>query len=173
MFRAARAGATRDEAALSIQLESLSKLAFNISEAQQWRAGPRDDHDVRHPVQGRMMAAKKLAHQATHAIPIRSVTHFATGGDADPRWPCVSLPRQHDEMRRHAPAAFTLHQQKLRALPKSMAARQALRDWRHAQGRAQPGCFVGIVTVRRLRPLSRRRLRILRPAAVAMRARNP
>jgi hypothetical protein len=47
---------------------------------------------------------------------------------------------------------------------------------REAQLRAhagQPGCLGGIEIARRVRPFARRRLSILRPPGVAIRARNP
>lgn len=61
-----------------------------------------------------------------------------------------------------------LKPQELPALPDPRRARQA-----RAAALRYRGCFGGIVTVSRLRPLARRRFSTCRPPGVAMRARKP
>ncbi len=64
--------------------------------------------------------------------------------------------------------AFALDRQKIAASAKPMAFAEAC-----VRRRDYPGCFGGIVTVRRWRPLARRRLSTLRPPGVAILARKP
>jgi hypothetical protein len=65
--------------------------------------------------------------------------------------------------------AMALQMTEFGAVVKAIGTREA-RGWATSR---QPGCFAGIATVRRRRPLARRRLSTLRPPGVAMRAMNP
>jgi hypothetical protein len=65
--------------------------------------------------------------------------------------------------------ALALEAQELGASIQPVGFAEAL--WRAVP--SYPGCFCGIEMLSRLRPLARRRFRILRPPGVAMRAMNP
>ena len=113
------------------------------------------------------VAAKHLAHAALHVIAYDRAADLATHRDSQARAGCASS-AEHDEVRRMPPSCRPPERQVLPPAAHPRRLREAL-----ACGRGHLGCFGGIETVSRFRPLARRRFKICLPPGVAMRAMNP
>ena len=119
------------------------------------------------------MSAEEFADEPPYAVACRRVADPAAGGYPEPGRTGLPLAREHDEVCGHPAAPVALENEELAALAQAMRPGEPPRSTRTVAGLFQPGCFAGMVTVSRLRPLSRRRFSTLRPPGVAIRARNP
>lgn len=149
----------------------MGELLFHLSKVEGSRSRSRDDDDVHWASQLVLAAPENFAHQPPDTAARGRRADASAGRDAKPgrRVPAVS--REDDEIRSQAAPTVAFEREKLAALPQAMRAGKTLR--RRYSGAVQPGCFGGMVTVSRLRPLSRRRFSTLRPPGVAIRVRNP
>jgi hypothetical protein len=126
----------------------------------------RDHNDVEWRVEVAPDRTQYLAHEPFDAIPHDGIPDAGAYRDADSTCAVPRCRLQNDELLGMLPVPVALHPEELVALPDSRELGKGARP-------AHPGCFGGTETVRRLRPLARRRFKTLRPAGVAMRARNP
>lgn len=174
MPRTAAVRGRRARLATSFHAECLCELSFNIPIPQLLGLRSRDDQDISMRAQRGSPAPKKLAHQATYAVAHRSVADFAASCDSEPRRCCLFAASNHDEVASGKPASTPLDGQELRALAETVLARKALRCCgARSSWYGHLGCFGGMTTVSRLRPFALRRLIMLRPPGVFIRARNP
>jgi hypothetical protein len=120
-----------------------------------------------------LAAPEDLAYQPPDAATRGRVTDATAGSDPETGWRVLTISRDHDEVRGYAAAPVAFESEELAALPQAMRGGETLRRRGSGSGLFQPGCFGGMVTVSRLRPLARRRFSTLRPPGVAIRARNP
>ena len=136
------------------------------------RSAPRDHHHRRPRRQLRpQLFPETFAHATLDPVAHDRDTDSARHRHAQPRALRLILktPRIDHEMRSRKSHAVSLEAQKLGA-PMQPVGRGEAQLRAHS---AQPGCLAGIEIARRARPFARRRLRILRPPGVAIRARNP
>lgn len=153
------------------EAEGASELEIDIGVTNARCIGPGDDQHVARRSQLDAMAAEELAHETADAVAGRRATHLAAGGDAEARRRMLSVAGDHDEVGGGLALSFALQRQELAALAQPVARRKVLRP---APARCvQRGCLGGTETVRRLRPLARRRLRTWRPPGVSILARKP
>ena len=104
--------------------------------------------------------------------PLQAVTddgsaHFAAHGDPETGPVGASLHEQHEAVR----SAFVTRTTERQELPPAAYARRLWKALALMGGHL--GCFGGIETVSRFRPLARLRHKTLRPPGVAIRARKP
>src|SRR5208282_668883 len=111
-----------------------------------------------------------LAHPALDAISDHRDTHAFRDRNSQARFLVARKPSciEH-EMRTLGADSVALQEAELGAVVETVGGRKA----RGPTDVRQPGCLAGISIARRWRPLARRRLRMLRPPGVAMRAMNP
>ena len=136
------------------------------------RSPARDHHHRRSRRQLRpQLFPETFAHATLHPVAHDRDSDSARHRHAQPRALrlILKIPRIDHEMRSRKSHAVSLEAQKLRA-PMQPVGRGEAQLRAHS---AQPGCLAGIEIARRARPFARRRLRILRPPGVAIRARNP
>lgn len=127
-----------------------------------------DDHDVERRVDLTPAVAHDLSDGAFYVISNDGAADARADRDADAA-PCLPAQRlQNDEVFRVLPRPTSLYAKEFPPLPEPRELREG-----PAPVSSHPGCFGGIETVSRLRPFARRRFSTLRPAGVAMRARNP
>ena len=123
---------------------------------------PRADHEVggRQPVLGQ---AERIANYATKTVTSDGISD-GTGGDREPEaWAAVSVRTYgHAEQRVAVTATLLIGRIEVDLAPQTPLG-----------GKPQRRTGVGDQGISFLRPLARRRARILRPFAVAMRARKP
>jgi hypothetical protein len=101
------------------------------------------------------------------AVPDYGSAHFATHGDPETGTARASLHEQDEAVR----SAFVTRTTERQELPPAAYARRLWKALALMGGHL--GCFGGIETVSRFRPLARLRRRTLRPPGVAIRARKP
>ena len=147
--------------------QRVRKLVGHFSECSVCSACPGDHEDIlwRHDLV--LTTAEELAHQPPHPVAGHRPADVPAGGNAEARDPIVTSLRDDHKTGTRPAAADPLQAEKLGALADAMCLRESL-----VVARLQ-GCFGGMLTVSRLRPLARRRFSTCRPAGVAMRARNP
>ena len=136
-------------------------LGFNGGKGRIQHFPARNDDEVE-PA-NRLMAPKDLAGEAFGAIAIDGRPQLSRGGNAQP---CCRPGIRHDEQRHQTAVlagAIRLGAFELGPAANPLRARQS-EPSRHYRSSA---------TVRRLRPLARRRLSTMRPFFVAIRTRNP
>src|SRR5882724_11401898 len=104
------------------------------------------------------MPAEDLANQPLRTVPLHGAADPARHGDAQPRTPCPVAHHEQDEIGRRDPLTLVVD-----ALIFAALADPILGTETFARGQ----------TVRRLRPLARRRFSTRRPFLVLMRARKP
>jgi hypothetical protein len=159
------------------------------------------DHDYRHPVVKPLAqdAPKAFAHLPFDPISHDRVADPSRDGNPEPLARTlggfvfarmiariVDFARIEDEVLCLQPDSAALKAKKLRASMQPVGRSEAMQavprgtgfslcgfHTQPSQGVGQPGCLRGIVGVRRLRPLARRRFRTARPPGEAIRARNP
>ena len=154
-----------------VEAECACELVIDIGVPNARRTGPSDDENVAGRSEADMMAAEEFPYQTADAIARRCATDLAAGGDPEARRWLLSLAGNHDEVRNGLPPSLALERQELVSLAQPVLRRKALRA--APARRSQFGCLGGIETVRRLRPLARRRFRTCFPPGVAIRARKP
>src|SRR3954451_22611385 len=171
-----RAGASRPVAFAAGRrlLDELGQRAANALEAvargQLAHLGPRHHDDVLVGRQAVGQRHESLSEQALHLVAIDRAAHLARHRDAQ-TGAVGGLPRGRareaveDEEAVADRPTLAIDALELRAARKAPALRAPADGARQAVHRGQ--------TVSRLRPLSRRRLSVRRPARVLMRARNP
>jgi hypothetical protein len=159
----------RVDSILDIDFQDTSELPpdLRIAEGGGRRTGDHQDIAWRHNAV--LIASEKLAHQAFDPVTHYSASHPPACGDSEPGDGAAALFRNDDKACSGAPATFLLDADELRPFADAFRFRQPLVA---AFGR-QRGCFGGVVTVSRLRPLARRRFNTWRPPGLLMRARNP
>jgi len=114
-------------------------------------------------------ASKAFAQSALDPVTNHRVADLARNRQSQPSRGLIGkLHQVNDEMRGLSADARTPQQQKIRAAMQAMLGAEA-----EAVAGFYPGCLGGIDTVRRWRPLVRRRLSTRRPLGDAIRARNP
>lgn len=100
-------------------------------------------------------------------VPNDGSTHLAAHGDPETGPARASLHEQDETVR----SAFVTRTTERQELPPAAYARRLWKALALMGGHL--GCFGGIETVSRFRPLARLRLKTLRPPGVAIRARKP
>jgi len=148
------------------------QLIADSCRLERTRAAPRDHHHRRSRRQLRpQLLPETFAHATLHPVAHDRNPDSARHRHAQPRALRLILetPRIDHEMGSRKSHAVSLEAQKLGA-PMQPVRRGEAQLRAHS---AQPGCLAGIEIARRARPFARRRLRILRPPGVAIRARNP
>lgn len=127
-------------------------------------------------IEGRMdevvVFSEELTNLPPDAIALWRIPDLAAGGDSQTRGSGGEGSCENDEARPGLSPTPILQGNEIRALPNVQSFGKPLVPNR-LEVVAHPGCFGGIETVRRLRPLARRRAKMARPAAVAMRLRKP
>src|SRR5689334_5953608 len=124
------------------------------------------DHVVLEPRSARM-AAERFSDPAFQEIAGHRAADLPTDGDPEPRH-AGRTPQHEHEVSHPSLFAAAAQGQELPAATNARRLREAL-----AMAGRHLGCFGGIETVSRLRPLARLRLRTFRPPGVAIRVRNP
>jgi len=114
--------------------------------------------------------AKELSQYSFHAIPHDRFAKAACDCDTEPGPPPWRGGAHHHEMGTVSPLPTLLQREKLPAYQQTRGLGERIALPLRIQRCA---CLGGIETVKRLRPLARRRLRTARPAAVLIRVRNP
>ena len=128
-----------------------------------------NDEDVEECGQIQTPRAEYLPDQPLDPIAHHGVTHPGADGDAEPACPSRRRSLDDHEAPTVPPLPLSLQLQELPTPPQP----DRIRKGSGARHGNQPGCFGGMETVSRLRPLARRRFNTARPVGVAMRARNP
>jgi len=158
----------RAASVLRYESERLGELACCLTIGELSRASLRDHYQVAWR-QICSSVAKYLSQDSLDAIALHRVPHASAHGDAQP-WPLhLTAPANEDEVRRMTAHSIPLDGQELS--PATEPQRLVKAPW--AGHGDHPGCFGGMLTVSRLRPLARRRFSTWRPPGVAIRARKP
>lgn len=137
--------------------------------AQLVGVGLGDDHDVDRWLDIGTTEAEYLAYHTLYSIPHNSVPNSLARGDAEPGYTSGGGILDHHQVLRMATAPQSLQAEEFPASSDAGCLGEVAGP-RHC---LYPGCFGGIETVRRRRPLARRRLSTWRPPGVAIRARKP
>jgi hypothetical protein len=143
------------------------ELTRDLVKPELARAGLGDHDHIVQRQQPLQIATKELPNSALHVISDDRASNLATDRYTETRAVRVRL-AQHDEVRCVPPSRRSTERQVLPAAAHPRRFREAL-----AYGRGHLGCFGGIETVSRFRPLARRRFNTCRPPGDAMRARKP
>lgn len=137
------------------------------------RPGTRNHHHVRCWC-ARAATSEYLTYQPPHPVAFGCVAHFLARGNAEARRRVLLSTCDHDEVRNCLPLSPTLHGKELAALAQAERPGKPLRaPPRCRLTTGYLGCFAGMTTVSRLRPLARRLFRTWRPPGLLMRVRNP
>ena len=158
---------------LSIVTECGGELAVDLMETQGGGALASDDDQVGWGLEGMLASAKKLSHQSADSVACRGTADLSARRYTQSRWRRVALPDEYDKVSRDATVGLSLQGKEFVTLTQAVAAREALSGRGSSRQSIHDGCFGGIVTVRRLRPLSRRRFSTFRPLGVCILARKP
>jgi hypothetical protein len=150
-----------------MQSQSLRELSDNLGKCRVCSAGPGDHEDILWWHDLILATTEELAHQPSHPVANHRPADLPAGGNTEPRDPIVTSLRDDHKTGTRPATADPLQAEKLGALANPMCLRESL-----VVARLQ-GCFGGMLTVSRLRPLARRRFSTCRPVGVAMRALNP
>src|SRR5690348_2667663 len=148
--RAAGPGRSRS----TVEVEALRELGGRLGIREGVRTGLRYHHDVRRWLDLVLPAAEDLAEESLHAVPDDRVAdpladrHTESGPRSRRGTP------DEDQMARVPTSSLALQREVLR----TPADPRRLRVGTRSHEGDHPGCFGGMLTVSRLRPLSRRRL---------------
>jgi hypothetical protein len=146
-----------------------AQLACDGSVARGRRAWARDHKDVLCRNERMLMVSEEFTDQSFDPISHHGTAHFPAGGNANAR--AAAPPRFGNDDKVFSCSATTdlLKPNVLDAFASAPSSWQPLVKW----PRTQRGCFGGMLTVSRFRPLARRRFSTCRPPGVAIRARKP
>lgn len=143
--------------------------------AQPTGAVARDDHHRRTTLQRSSVGSERFPDRPLDPVAHHRVADLLRHRDSQSRRAVARAHEDDEEVTRRNSASGVLNVQELPALPDTRLLREGARNGAGDAPvvRNQPGCLVGIETVRRLRPLRRRRLMTCRPVGLAIRARKP
>jgi len=148
----------RQSAALAdASFNEVSVISFKGAQAGVEKFSLRDDDDV--VARGDLVATKNLSNQSFSSIPLHRATEFPGRRDAQPPNPPLVGKEEHGGVAAAGANAARVHLLKLRALADVFGGAE-FQDY-------------SLLTVRRFRPLARRRFSTRRPFFVLIRTRNP
>jgi len=136
-----------------IDFERRTQFPIDLGEVSFPRPSSGDHHDVTRWLYPIMVCAEELAHHSFNPIPHDGATHSAAGGDTEAR-DAAAAGRSNDHESYPCPAPPCLLDLEVLA---AFADALHLGERLFPERSRQPGCFAGMLTVRRFRPLARRR----------------
>ena len=151
--------------------DDLGEVVSNRREAEIFDSSLGDDHDVDGPGEERRLRAIGLANPTLDAVSVNGAADLARHRDAQSTASCRARADIDNELSPPEAATSILHSEKVPPLPEPRLLGEAIADLGGAG--AQSRYFLGTDTAKTLRPRRRRVAMVLRPAAVAIRARNP